>query len=101
VSPNGDRVVEHVRLVCDDPHRITHTISIGPAAAGVGVSYHGYQFYEDNGEKQDGVGRIKPAILWWGAEDQVNVIYPRGAEHVDGIELSGVTLRAAARQELE
>ena len=102
VSPSGNRVAEHVRLVCEDPLRIAHTISIGPVGVpSAGNSYRGYQFYEDKGEKQDVVERIKAAVLWWDADDQLSVIYPRGTEYVERIEISGVTLRAAAPRQVE
>ena len=97
VSPNGERIAEHVRLVCADSRAITHTIYVGTLT--IGESYHGYQFYD--GERQEGVGRIEPAVLWWESEDELSVIYPPGVDYVDGIEISGVTLRAATRRQLE
>ena len=101
VSPSGDQAAEHVRLACDDPLRITDTISIGPAQIAPRELYRGYQFYEDDGSRHDNVDRIKPAVLWWEGEDALSVIYPGGVDYVDGVEISGVTLRAASRRELD
>ena len=101
VSPRGDQAAEHVRLVCENPMRITHTISIGPAAVAPRELYRGYQFYEDVEGREVDVERIKPAVLWWDDEETLSVIYPSGIDYVDGVEIAGVTLRASTRRDLE
>jgi hypothetical protein len=101
VSPRGDQAAEHVRLVCENPLRITHTISIGPAEVAPRELYRGYQFYERIEGRADDVEPINPAVLWWDDGDTLSVIYPRGIDYVDGVEIAGVTLRAATRRELE
>jgi hypothetical protein len=98
VSPRGDRVAGHERSVCKGPPRIAHTIYIKPTRVVAGDTYHGYRFFEDAPARER---RVEPAILAWVSDDEVSVVYPRGFDHLDSVEISGVTLRAAVRVELE
>lgn len=101
VSPSEKLVAEHVRKVCPDPERTTHTISVGPAVSSVGETYHTYKFAEREGREFGPLDRIPPAVLWWESDDEIRVIYPRGAVHLDRIELADVTVMASKRQRPE
>ena len=94
VSPQGNQVAEHVRSVCEGPERISHAIFIKPTRSVRGDTYRGYAFFDDDPAKE---GHFEPAILTWVGDNEVTVVYPEGFDHLDSVEISGVTLRAALR----
>lgn len=91
VSPSGARTARHIRLECTNPQRVTHSIVIAPQPP---TAVDAYQFFEETSGQRD---VIEPAVLSWNLEQQLDVVYPRGIDYIDGVRISGVTLKAAQR----
>lgn len=82
VSPQHDKVAEHIRRDCKHLGTTAHMIVIRP---GVNRTDERYGFYSGNEP-------LTPAVLSWASENELSVSYPRGAEFMDGVNIAGVTL---------